>query len=605
MLSRLTLSQKVLFFLAVLLAFQLIFISALAYLQFTTEEQTRKANHARQLSAVVRELSNEIFDIMTSCKGTEALKEGPDGDIVVRTMTECGGTFAKMKKLTQDSEKERALVLHAERNLTEAARVFAQLKDDYKHTGDAGELGRLMLWKKMRQLSTRDMFMVLKDLDSDQGTIVEEDPPRQADFRSQLRTLLFASLAVTVFSILSLARYLITNITSRLGVMSDNAYRLACDLPLNSPLPGKDEIAVLDRTFHDMARLLQEAHEKETAIVENAQDVICSLDDEGRFTSVNKAVETLIGLKPADLAGRQAVELILDEDVSTALQFFDQAQKGKKSGTLEVRMRRNNGAVLDTLWSTQWSDKDNSLFCVIHDITLRKQAERLKEEVVAMVNHDLRTPLTTVQVSLQLLKESERGHLTPKGEALLESMSTSCVQLLHLTQDLLDLDRLDSGHLEMDIENCNIGLVAMHSIELTHGLAHKQKIKISTEIQDLFVKGDTQRLEQIITNILTNAMKYSPAGSRVHLAVKKDPELSVAIVSVRDEGPGIPPAMQSQVFDRYQRIKENPSATNDGGGLGLAICKALVQQHGGKIWVESKVGQGSTFIFTVPLAAGS
>jgi PAS domain S-box-containing protein len=602
MLTRISLSKKVLFFLAVLLAFQLVFISALAYLQYATEEQTKKANRARHLSAVVRELSNEIYDIMTSCRSHEALKSGINGQLMVEAMKKCGGSFAELKKITQDNDKEHAQVLLAEKQLVEAAHILASLHDDYMKTGDAGELGRLVLWRKMKQLSTRDMFLILRDLDADEGSIVEQDPTKQAAFRDQLRTLLFASLAMTIFSILALAKYLIGEITSRLSVMHDNAYRLASNLPLNPPLPGNDEIAVLDRTFHDMARLLQAAHEKERAIVDNAQDVICSLDDEGRFASINPAVLTMLGYRPVDLDGRQAVELIFEEDVSKALDYFNNAQKGKSGGALEVKMKDRAGAVLDTLWSAQWSDKDNSLFCVIHDMTLRKQAERLKEEVVAMVNHDLRTPLTTVQVSLELLKESEENRLSPKGEALIEGMSISCNQILRLTQDLLDLDRLESGHIELHLEDCNIGLVAIRAIELTHGLVHRQKMKLSTDIQDIFVRGDVQRLEQVVTNILTNAVKYSPSGSQIHLAVKQAPDRTMAVVSVKDDGPGIPRAMQSQVFDRYRQVKENPSATKDGSGLGLAICKALVEQHGGKIWVESEVGKGSTFIFTVPLA---
>jgi len=602
MLTRLSLSQKVLFFLAVLLAFQLVFISALAYLQFATEEQNKQAYRAQHLALIVNNLSTEIYIIMSSFDGGQLLKDGEkSADRLTNALKKGALQFTQLKKLTQDSPRQHEQVLKAEKALVGAGEVFAALKDDYKRTGEAGEAGRIPLWIKMRHFSTVDIFKLLRQISDEEEAIVETNPEKQAAFRAQLRTLLFASLAMTIFSILALAKYIVTNITEKLEVMHDNAYRLASNRPLNPPIEGSDEIAVLDRTFHDMATLLQQASEKERAIVENAQDVICSLDSEGRFVSANPAIEKLLGVKLDDLAGIQVTELIVDEDVSKALAYFNKVQESKETRPLEVRMRTKSGANLDTLWSAHWSDKDETLFCVIHDMTARKQAERLKEEVVVMVNHDLRTPLTTVQVSLELLKESEKGKLSPKSEALIEAMTLSCNQVLRLTNDLLDLDRLESGRLELELENCNLGVVAQRAVEMTQGIAHKQKIKVTPDVHPLIVKGDAQRLEQIVTNMLTNAMKYSPLGSSVTLTVRPSPDRTMAMVAVTDQGPGIPEAMKSQVFDRYRQVKENLGKVKDGSGLGLAICKALVELHGGKIWVEGSPGQGSTFIFTVPL----
>ncbi|MBS1992792.1 MAG: PAS domain S-box protein [Cyanobacteria bacterium SZAS LIN-3] len=597
-----SLSQKVLFFLAILLAFQLIFISALAYLQFATEEQNRKAYRAQNLALIVNNLSTEIYIIMTSFDGGQLLKEGEkSSDRLTEALKKGAVQFARLKQLTQDNPVQHAQVLKAEKALTGAASIFAALKDDYRRTGDAGESGRIPLWIQMRHFSTVDIFKLLREIADQEQAIVEANPEKQAAFRSQLRTLLFASLAMTIFSILALAKYIITNITERLEVMSDNAYRLASNRPLNPPIEGSDEIAVLDRTFHDMAASLQQAAEKERAIVENAQDVICSFDNNGRFVSVNPAIEKMLGVTVEETAGIQVMELIVDEDASKALEYFGKVQEGKETGTLEVRMRTKSGGSLDTLWSAYWAEQEDTLFCVIHDMTVRKQAERLKEEVVVMVNHDLRTPLTTIQVSLELLKESERGRLSPKGTSLIEAMSLSCNQILRLTKDLLDLDRLESGRLELDIENCNLGVIAQRAIELTQGLAHKNQIVVRTDVHPLIVRGDSQRLEQVVTNMLANAMKYSPVGSQVQISVRPSLDRKMAMVAVNDQGPGIPNAMKSQVFDRYRQVKENLGQVKDGSGLGLAICKALVEQHGGKIWVEGDPGQGSTFIFTVPL----
>jgi signal transduction histidine kinase len=295
------------------------------------------------------------------------------------------------------------------------------------------------------------------------------------------------------------------------------------------------------------------------------------------------------------------MDLILDDDVSKALQYFDSVKKGSDNRPLEVRMYHKDGALLDTLWSAHWSQRDKSLFCVIHDMTMRKKAERLKEEVILMVNHDMRTPLTTVQVSLELLAASDEANLSARGKELISKMSLSCNQVLRLTKDMLDLDRLESGHLELELAHFDIGQVAARAIQVTAGLAYNQNIQLSTDIRELVVLGDQARLEQVVINILANAMKYSPAGSRVHLAIRPDQSGKMAMVSVRDEGQGIPAQMLTQIFEPYRQVKQNRNSVKDGSGLGLAICKALVGEHGGKIWVESELGKGSIFIFTVPL----
>ncbi len=614
--TRVSLSKKVLLFLAVLLTLQLIFISALVSLQFAAEEQTRKATRAGRLATLASNLSSEIFSGISSFTGGEGLQAGGgDPEMFKRSLVKGGRYLNELKIMTADNEKEHQQVLLAEKSMSHAVDVVLALQKDYDRNGAQGELSRAPLWNELRKISSRDLFKQLNAMAAEEEKIVEQDPTKQAQFRSQLRTLLFGSLAMTIFSILALAKYLVGEITSRLSVMHDNAYRLASDLPLNPPLPGNDEIAVLDRTFHNLAELLQEAADKERAIVDNAQDVICSLDDEGRFVSVNAAVEKLLGRKPAQLIGRQVIELIQEEDLTTALGYFGALQNGKDARPLEVRMRNTMGDTIDTLWTAHWSDKDNSLFCVIHDMTIRNRTERLKEEVMAMVNHDLRTPLTTVQVSLELLKAGEKGKLSKKSEALIENMTVSCNQILRLTQDLLDLDRMESGHMELEIEDCNIGDVAEQAIDLTSGLAHRQRIRISTDLQNLIVAGDSHRLEQVMTNILTNALKFSPADSSIHIAVRPSNDGSMAKVSISDQGPGIPANMLDKVFDRYQQVKDGHrskptsedklSGKNGGSGLGLAICKALVEQHGGRIWVESNAqsgpNSGATFIFTVPL----
>ncbi|MES6456995.1 PAS domain S-box protein, partial [Cutibacterium acnes] len=177
--------------------------------------------------------------------------------------------------------------------------------------------------------------------------------------------------------------------------MNDNTYRLASGLPLNPVIRGTDEIARLDQVFHDLDSALKEASRKEQAVFNNARDVICSLDEQGRITFVNPASLQLLGSKSRELLQTYIVDLVLADDKVNVLDFLDRSKAQTQETPVEARMLRTNGAIVDTLWSVQWSPEEKSFFCIIHDISERRAAENMKQEILAMVSHDLRTPLTT------------------------------------------------------------------------------------------------------------------------------------------------------------------------------------------------------------------
>ena len=191
--------------------------------------------------------------------------------------------------------------------------------------------------------------------------------------------LLIGSFA-SALSIVLIAVFLIRDVVGRLDVLRDNAIRLVRNVPLHKPLRGNDEIAALDGTFHAMATALEEMAFKERAIIDNAQDVICALDREYTFVASNPAVETIVGLSVEKILGKHISDFLVHEHISPALLFFDQVRSGENPPHLEVEMVDIHGLKSDTLWTAVWSQKEKSLFCVVHNITLRRQAERLREE---------------------------------------------------------------------------------------------------------------------------------------------------------------------------------------------------------------------------------
>ena len=241
-----------------------------------------------------------------------------------------------------------------------------------------------------------------------------------------------------------------------------------------------------------------------------------------------------------------------------------------------------------------------SVFLVFRDLTRRRQIERMKSEFVSVVSHELRTPLTSIHGSLSLLASGFLGTTSEKGKRMLDIAVINTDRLIRLLNDILDVEKLDSGSAEMHRRLCNAGELMRGSADVMRPMAQKHGIALDVVESEVSFWGDPDRLAQCLTNLLSNAIKFSDAGGRVTLrAAPSDGELRF---EVADQGRGIPWSNQASIFERFQQVDASDSRKKGGTGLGLAISRSIVQQHGGKIWVESQLGKGSKFFFTIPMA---
>ena len=604
MMPPLKLSTKLLIMLLFPLLMQLVLLAWLTGLQTEAEQEASRAQHARLISNAVSDLINDINRMMAAVSGDVELSKGYITDISLDSqIAACDKDFKRVRALTVQNQKQTAAVDAATATLYKARDVFNQLREAQNHEDGESMVSRLRLWRQLHKIFANDIFHDLRALGQEQEALAQKSPEVQEKFRKNAQNLVIIIVLIALLGTAGTAIYLVKTLFTRLNVMHDNTLRLAAGRALNAPVMGDDEIASLDHVFHQMAQSMRRQAVKERAIVDNAQDVICTIDNEGRFASANPAAVELLGIDEEGIIGMSAIDLIAPEDVSTALKYFDkiQNQSSKQPGNrgLEVRMKHFSGAWIDTLWSAYWAPEEEQLFCVIHNITERLKTERLKQELTEMVNHDLRSPLSTLQVTFALLKSGKHGRLDDEGNRLLDKGERGCDRLLQMTKDLLDSDRLEAHKMELNVERCAVSEIASGAVEAVAGLSQSRKVLVVVDVPALFVKADAMRLEQVLSNLLSNAIKYSPEGGRVSLRAAV--QNGQAVVSVIDNGPGISPNKLGQVFERFKQVQD-PGLQMPGTGLGLTICKALVELHGGKIWVESQVGKGSQFCFSLPLA---
>jgi CheY-like chemotaxis protein/two-component sensor histidine kinase len=237
---------------------------------------------------------------------------------------------------------------------------------------------------------------------------------------------------------------------------------------------------------------------------------------------------------------------------------------------------------------------------MIADISRRKEIERLKDEFVSVVGHELRTPLTSIRGSLGLIGAGAMGEIPPEASEMISVAISNTDRLVRLINDILDIERMEAGRSELELAAVPGASLVQQAIQAVQAAADAVHITFGCDLADVLVWADADRILQALINLLGNAIKFSPPGGEIHVAVTGHDEHAGFLV--RDDGRGIPPDQLENVFERFRQVDGSDTREKGGTGLGLAISRGIVEQHGGRIWAESGAGDGTTFHFTLPLA---
>jgi PAS domain S-box-containing protein len=422
-------------------------------------------------------------------------------------------------------------------------------------------------------------------------------------FRILLRSLVAAGVALNILAGIYLIYAYNRHIAKRLSVLSDNATRLAKGDDLIPAGSGSDEIASLDATFHQMAddlsrgrKVLEENERYLSSLIKNLPVGVITLSENGLVSAVNSGIIELFGYQESELVGKEL--RFLFPDLATDL---DDENLPLKSWEFGVQRKDGVERTVElTLRSYNFSDRPLTL-AAVHDITERRELEQLRQDFLNMVSHDLRSPLQGVKLSQELLLRGSLGELPDKAKQTIQKAERNIERMIDLINDLLDFEKLQYGQLEFDIESLQLYESIEASIEVLQAVAGSKQVQIHCNDCKIQVLADKRRLMQVLVNLLSNAIKFSPASGVIEIAAESND--GMALVKVIDQGPGIAHADQTKVFEKFRQLSDGQSPQKEGTGLGLPICKSIIEQLGGKIGVESNVGKGSTFWFTIPLQA--
>ncbi|CAM3773460.1 ATP-binding protein [Alkalicoccus chagannorensis] len=337
-------------------------------------------------------------------------------------------------------------------------------------------------------------------------------------------------------------------------------------------------------------------------ILDNVNEAIQFVDDDGAMLQNNDAMEELLTYEntaEAVPAEEWMGEMLHRAEEEQALEAFYRAMLEQETKeTLSQQFELKDGSRVITVYGTAVYNDDERVGTVFvyRDMTREHELDKMKSELVSTVSHELRTPLSSVLGFTELLLTKE---LKPERQKrYLSTIHKEAKRLTNLINDFLDLQRMEAGSQPYQMEDLSMDAVAM---DVIYQFKNEQKHRLSFVDQSYAAKveGDRERLYQVLTNLVSNAVKFSPEGGEVTIHFSNSG--SDLLVAVEDEGLGIPPEAKDSLFNKFQRIDNSDRRNIGGTGLGLAICREIVERHGGRIWVESETGQGSTFFFRLPL----
>jgi NtrC-family two-component system sensor histidine kinase KinB len=352
----------------------------------------------------------------------------------------------------------------------------------------------------------------------------------------------------------------------------------------------------------DLGKLVV-AQQTTEAAIDSLYDPVIITDADGAVTKLNPAAEELFGPEAANV-GKPVGEIARDSRIPVAVTEALSSQRPVAGeGAASVLPLDVAGAERAfRLRTTPMRDEDNRLLgavTLLEDITHLREIDRLKSEFIATASHELRTPLTSVQMTVHLLLEGAAGRLTAKQQEVLQACQEDCERLERLMRDLLDLSRIEAGKNVPQLSPIRVGDLILGS---TEGLRAQAEAKGVSFVSDLppeipLVLADRGQIERVVTNLVSNAIRHTDPGGEIRAsAVRRQ---GYVAISVKDTGHGIRPEYLAHIFEKFIRVPDAPSGD---AGLGLAISKRIVEAHGGKIVVQSEVGRGTTFTFTLPVA---
>jgi PAS domain S-box-containing protein len=593
------------------------FVWALYGLLQEAENEARKQEFARQIVAKASDLLLTIYDTGDAA-GKFAYTQEIDATQRYDSSREDVPQIMKWLKAnlkddnhnylsTGDKKRFADLLSRIQSNMDVCEPVIAGIKRDAENLSQEDSIAA---WRTRRLAILENVNALISDLTKLMNVAREIEnsaPEFQREQRRQGRDLLILGFGINGAVAMLIVLFFFRRVTRRVDVIVDNVERFEQGLPLNEMLDGHDEIAQADYVFHRASadvryeeELLRESERRLRMIIERVPLGLVVINQAGAIELFNRSIESSFGFEPHELLGKSITRLFGSARSQSGAGFLSLLSERAFGHIVELNAVRKNGEqfAIDFTIAEMTIGSSKRRIAIILDATERLELRRLRQSFVSMVSNELRNPLNDVERFLSSFAGGKYGEVSEKATRESTRARDNVERLILLLNDLFDLEKLEAGRIDIEPRWCSLQPILDKSVSAVTVFAQKHKVEVEIPEIELMLFADSNRIVQVLINFLSNAIKYSPAESKVQI----DVEQSGASIEFRvvDRGRGIPASHLHSVFERFQQVEANDAKKKGGTGLGLAICKAIVEEHGGSIGVNSEEDKGSTFWFTLP-----
>jgi NtrC-family two-component system sensor histidine kinase KinB len=574
-------------------------------------------SHLTQLGQSIDIILRENYRSVIACQEMKESLERMDSGILFVLL----GEKEKGTELIQKNEAAFERALQAELNnitLPEEGRKAHHLQDLFKryqvtlhemqglgtpvHQKRDAYFSKLFtLFVQIKETADEILQMNQKNM-SDANNLARRSA---ASARRQMYILLLAGMLVAVGFVLFTGRWILRPI-NRLIRSAEEIKQGNLELVVESD--SRDEIGQLSEAFNEMALALRESRRSDQTRLTRIQrateqtfnslpDAVAIVDPGGKVDVATETARNVFELKPGkQIRGLPSrwMDEIFTEALRTGRMIMPKGEQRVIQHFVNGEEHYFRPEAIPIL------DRDiqpTGVVLVLQDVTQERKQEELKRGVISTVSHQLKSPLTSIRMAIHLLLEERIGSLTPKQAELLVAAREDSDRLHSILNNLLDISRIESGKVEMNFRKVSPHSMVFEALEPFQMDFKDRNVTLGTELQDDLpeVWADTARMNHVFANLLSNALRYTPPGGKVTVLGKTDEEW--VRFSISDSGKGIPSQYLARIFEQFFRVPDQ--GTETGAGLGLAIVKEIVEAHGGTVKVESRLGEGSTFTFTL------
>jgi signal transduction histidine kinase/HAMP domain-containing protein len=530
--------------------------------------------YVNKLADISSAISKDNYESLHFTKNMiQALDEGDD-EFAVKKFEQ--NLVAQENNITEVGEKD-------------ATHEMRELFELYK-SGKRDERSEQLLRQKILNVQELNMQAIFRK--NQAATLTTK---RVFAYITILGTLCFLLSFTFVVNFPGMIANPIAELTAGIKEITKRNYSLRLNFKAN------DEFGDVANAFNEMARRLNEYEnsnidrlmfEKKRieAIINNMRDAIIGLDDKNKVLFANTIAVQLLGSHESDLVGKYAPDVALHNDLLRSLLVKDEKEK-----VLKIYADQKESYFTKDILEIKSAEQKIGEVIVLRNVTRFRELDVAKTNFIATISHELKTPISSIKMSLKLLDDDRIGIMNTEQRKLVDNIKGDTQRLLNITTELLDMTQVESGNIQLNINKVATNDIIKLAVEAVTSLSDQKSVKINIEpgSENGLVHADLDKSVWVMVNLLTNAIRYAPANSTINVTVKANDEQM--LFQVKDEGPGIEEKYIAHVFERYFKTPGSQSGT----GLGLAICKEFIEAQGGKIWVDSTIGKGATFSFSL------